>query len=587
MWPTTGRTIASVLVWLMVVTQVLADSTVAPAAPRTVLTRQMLEAGKYRQPLDLSAYGPLPGALPPSQVFEGRLTLSGQPRTRTLFADSDYLSASQISASRSFPTDFNYTFVQDGNVLLPVRRGDIVTHHPYWNIVLEPGRVWDEPGDQGFSRAALPFALLQKDMNCTHNGVLSFVFRSDGQISHVAMQVSSETCSYLKMDMWGLLQASYLPAKVGGREAVITAYRKHLTARLPVRPMAQLAVDHPGFQVGALQLGDPRARTVYGFVANGIHYVSGCPTRHGEYPFCDVLDIPSYSVAKTIVAALASMRMEQLYPGTMQKEVASYAPDPACRSPGWADVRFSNLLDMSTGHYASANYMADEDSPKVQGFFYAQGASGKAHFSCTAYPRKANPGTRWVYHTADTFLLGMVLNDYLRAQPGRAGQDIFRDVLLKDIYAPLDLSATAQSTLRTDDATAQPLFGYGLTLHRDDFARLANFIGNQHGEIHGKQRLDPAILNAAMQQDPQARGLPVASLPEFRYQHGFWARNVQPLVGCAHPTWVPFMSGYGGLSVVLFPNGSVYYNVADDGKLASFDWGKVTAEARKLGDFCQ
>jgi CubicO group peptidase (beta-lactamase class C family) len=466
-----------------------------------------------------------------------------------------------------------------------VRRGDIRTTHPYWNLVLEPGRVWDEPGDHGFSRAALPFALLQKDMNCTHNGVLSFVFRSDGQISRVAVQVSSETCNYLQMDMWGLLQATYAPEAAPAREAVIAASRKHLAARLPVRAIAQLAVDHPGFDLAALKLGDPRARTVYGFVADGIHYVSGCPTRHGEYPFCEVLDIPSYSVAKTLVAALASMRMEQVYPGTMQQKVASHVA--ACSGAEWAEVRFGNLLDMSSGHDDSARYMADEDAVKVQDFFYERGAAGKAHFSCAAYPRKTDPGIRWVYRTSDTYLLGMALNDFLRAQPGRAGQDIFRDVLVKDIYAPLALSATAQSSLRTDDATAQPLFGYGLTLHRDDFARLASFIGTQHGEIDGRQLLDPEMLHAAMQQDPQARGLAVASLPEFRYQHGFWARNVQPLLGCAHPTWVPFMSGYGGLSVVLFPNGSIYYNVADDGKVASFDWGKVTAEARKLGDFCQ
>lgn len=579
-------TLTFTLIWtLAVVAQTWADT--AAAASRTVLTWQTLESGKYGQPFDLSAYTPPANALTPTQIFQGRLKLSSQPSTRTLLANSDYLSASQISASRSFPTDFDYAFVQDGDALLPVRRGDIVTSHPYWNLVLEPGRVWDEPGDHGFSRAALPFALVQKDMNCTHNGVLSFVFRSNGEISRVAMQVSSETCNYLHIDMWGLLQATYVSVPVADHDAVVAAYRRHLAARLPVRPIAQLAVAHPGINLAALELGDARARTAYGLVANDIHYVSDCPTRHGEYPFCDVLDIPSYSVAKTLVAALASMRMEQLYPGTMQQNVATHATDPACRGADWAGVRFSNLLDMNTGHYDSTSYMADEDAVKVQGFFYATGAARKTHFSCAAYPRKADPGTRWVYHTSDTYLLGMMLNDTLRAQPGRAGQDIFRDVLVKDIFAPLALSATAQTSMRTDDAAAQPLFGYGLTLHRDDFARLAIFIGNQHGAIDGTQLLDPGMLRAAMQQDPQARGLAVASLPEFRYQHGFWARNVQPLLGCTHPTWVPFMSGYGGLSVVLFPNGSIYYNVADDGKLASFDWGKVTAEARKLGDFCQ
>jgi len=50
---------------------------------------------------------------------------------------------------------------------------------------------------------------------------------------------------------------------------------------------------------------------------------------------------------------------------------------------------------------------------------------------------------------------------------------------------------------------------------------------------------------------------------------------------------VPFMSGFGGISLVLFPNGVVYYNFADDGALASFDWAAPAREVRKLGDFCQ
>ena len=78
------------------------------------------------------------------------------------------------------------------------------------------------------------------------------------------------------------------------------------------------------------------------------------------------------------------------------------------------------------------------------------------------------------------------------------------------------------------------------------------------------------------------RGLPAATSSDFRYESGFWARNVQSLLGCAHPTWIPFMSGFGGISVVLFPNGVIYYNFADDGELASFDWGEPAKQVRRI-----
>jgi hypothetical protein len=82
------------------------------------------------------------------------------------------------------------------------------------------------------------------------------------------------------------------------------------------------------------------------------------------------------------------------------------------------------------------------------------------------------------------------------------------------------------------------------------------------------------------------RGLPLAQLGEYRYQNGFWARNVQRLPGCEQAAWIPFMSGFGDTSVVLFPNGVVYYNFADDGWVASFDWGRAALELQKLQRLC-
>src|SRR3546814_1708583 len=74
-----------------------------------------------------------------------------------------------------------------------------------------------------------------------------------------------------------------------------------------------------------------------------------------------------------------------------------------------------------------------------------------------------------------------------------------------------------------------------------------------------------------MQRDPEQPGLPVATLENYRYQHGFWARDLQEELGCAGPPRVPFMSGFGGITVVTFPNGTAWYSVADDGLLASID----------------
>ena len=165
---------------------------------RTEITYATLMRGQYRSEIKLSAFAPPPGAQAPAQQFEGTLHVAGKPSTRTVYLESGYLAPKQIAAARTFPADFDYDFVQDGDVLLPVRRGYIVTNHPHWDFVLEPGRVWSEPGDKGYTRAALPFELVQKHMNCTHYGVMMFLFRADGSISHAAMQVSSTSAGQLK-----------------------------------------------------------------------------------------------------------------------------------------------------------------------------------------------------------------------------------------------------------------------------------------------------------------------------------------------------------------------------------------------------
>ena len=46
------------------------------------------------------------------------------------------------------------------------------------------------------------------------------------------------------------------------------------------------------------------------------------------------------------------------------------------------------------------------------------------------------------------------------------------------------------------------------------------------------------------------------------------------------------MSGFGGILVVMLPNGAVWYSAADDGELASIDFSRPAIELAKLGSYC-
>ena len=149
------------------------------------LSLEELASGTAAGPVSMSAFTRPPTALPPTQHFQGRLILNAKQLAGGFeVVRNQPFHLTVDDARRSLPP-FDFAFVQDGDAIIPVRRGAIASTHPDWELVLEPGRAWDEAGEQGYSRASLPFALEERNANCLHNGVLTFAFRSDGAISDV------------------------------------------------------------------------------------------------------------------------------------------------------------------------------------------------------------------------------------------------------------------------------------------------------------------------------------------------------------------------------------------------------------------
>ena len=548
-----------------------------PSVEPADLTQAQLTAGAVApRPRDLSAFAPPRDAGAPSHRFPGRLTLSvdqGVGAYRPL--DDEALGKSE----RLILPAFDFIFVSDGADLVPVRRGSIPSTNPDWEWVLEPGKIWDQPGDVGVTRAAIPFALEERTGTCLHNGVLTFAYDGAGKVSPAAYEIASETCAFRKFDAWGSIPARVSEDKAPDPVGLIARFRREVAARLPVRPLSALAVAYPGFKAEALRLANPLdddVPTAFGLVLDGVHYAAACETRHGNYPFCDVLDLPSYSTAKSIFAAVALMRLEALHPGASNEPISAHVP--ACATAAWRGVTFGEALNMATGLYASTKPDVDENAASTARFLVAPDHAGKIALACGQYPRQAEPGAVWVYHTSDTYALGAAMADYLRRTPGG---DLYDDLVAGPIWRELGLSPTLDVTRRTYDALRQPFMGWGLTYHRDDILRIAGWL-QTGARIRGASLLDDAMLRAALQRDPHNPGLSAGD-PHFRYQNGFWARDIAPLIGCATSVWTPFMSGYGGISVVMFRNGVITYMFADSGQ---FDWAGAAVEVNRIKPLC-
>ncbi len=369
----------------------------------------------YAAPVKLAEFAQPLDAAPPQSTFTGRLRFRVAPKDAHAKLMTDRWKIATTDGAWAVPPAFDFGFVQSDGHLIPVERGIVAGDGDWWDWIVGPGRAWQD-GDSGWSRASVPFALIERNANCIHNGVLSFRFRGGSEVSHVAYQVSQETCWYFQFDAWGTAAATRAPDAGIDAQAVATAFRTETARRLPVKPIDALRRDYQGLDPGSFGSEEdiaPRDMTAFGVMLRGVHYAGGCDTRAGRYPHCNEMLLPSYSVAKSIVGGYALMRAERLHPGVRNALLVDYVPE--CRAAGgWDGVTFEQLLDMATGRYDSTDNQADEDDSNTSRFFIAPTHAEKLQIACTRYPRKSPPGTQFVYHTTDTYLLGTALAAWWR-----------------------------------------------------------------------------------------------------------------------------------------------------------------------------
>ncbi|MGI9221603.1 MAG: hypothetical protein ACR2QS_11285 [Woeseiaceae bacterium] len=497
----------------------------------------------------------------PSNQFRGRLVLDTENQDNFFDLQLDSLGIATVERPdiNELP-DFDFEFVQDGKYLVPVTVGPIINDHGWWEYVFSTGEVWDEPDDQGWSRAAIPFALKELREDCIHNGAMTFLFRDDGSVSSVAFQVVNQTCSYMKFEMSGSLAARFIPGPVARENTLLEATGNYRSSRIPTRAMDRIGSIYPGADTtsfGSAKEIDPANMSVYGLLIDGVHYVSDCQTPYGVYPYCDGMAVPSYSTAKSVVGGLGLMLLENDYPGAAGAFIAGLVPE--C-GDSWRDVTIEHALDMTTGHFESEVLHGDEDAA-ILGRFFAEDHAGKVDVACNTFPRKAAPGTHLSYHTWDTYLAGTAMNYFLRSQRGEDA-DFFDDLLVDRLWRPLNLSRMAANTRRSYDEMNQPYTGFGLTLTRDDVVKLARFIGVQDGRIDEEPLLDRNLFDAIKQRSPEDRGM-VAEFETIRYNNGFRSFDVSSYIECEEPAWVVVLSGFGGIIVAIMPNDTAYYYFSD------------------------
>jgi len=253
----------------------------------------------------------------------------------------------------------------------------------------------------------------------------------------------------------------------------------------------------------------------------------------------------------------------------------------------WNDVSLTNVLDMASGHFLSPGFERDEDGP-MDKFLVDETLTDKLKDALFTFPSKVPPGTVFDYHSDNTFLATVAMQKLLQQKRGPSA-DLF-DLVRDDIYKPLHVSAGMLTTLRTGNSDAGVPEGYfGLFYIQDDVVKLARFLNDYAGKLDGKQVLDPQRLRESLFRDPHTNGLmtgdPRQVLGTVHYNHAFWARRYTqleyPQLSC--DVWAPYMSGYGGISIVMLPHGAVFYVFSD---AEEFVFNDAVLEINKFAPLC-
>lgn len=555
--------VASLAVSLVLITCLPAQA----ATERTTLTCTELmssDPGKV-EIVDNAAFLPVGDASPSRHEFLGRLTV---PR------EVAQLGSPGFSSYRFFP-GFSVDFFTSGDFIVPANRG-IIVNPGNWSLILSPGRVWTEPDDCGMTRASFPFTLgsppgREYTGGEAHNGVAMLLFGDEG-VSSLRIQVTQETAPDGDiLDMTAHLPAVYEPGAIEYLDELRAAFAQELEDRAPIRPWSDLEQQYDAADLALLTQGLlPAAISAAGVVVDGTVYLQPSQTRHGAYPYPEYMLHAGMSVSKSIGAGIAMLWLAEEYGGgVFDLRIADYLEITADHD-GWADVTFGDVLNMATGVGDNApeerpfDPYANESGPNYRRFYLAPTAQEKLDAAFAAANYTWGPGELFRYTSAQTFVLAGAMDSFLKSKEG-PDADLWERIT-EEVFRPIGVHHMTMMHVEDEDGAGIPLMASGLRLTVDDLGKVVTLL--QNGGVHGDQQLLHATqLNGALHRTGQVAGLPSGKTfadGDQGYHASFWSLAHKTAQGAYFQ--VPFMSGAGGNTVFLAPNGVSTFVFTDYGQ---------------------
>jgi CubicO group peptidase (beta-lactamase class C family) len=535
------------------------------------LTKEQVNAPQTAYSLvSNSAFVPPVNYLPARQGFSGTLAFQDQLMNTdpAKFASNDVLGKDP----QLFP-GVRISFITRGDELIPlnqdiIRHGSLPGTKSWWDFLVQPGKIWAERQDGGWSRASFPFALMNSLDGETRNGVAMFLFK-DGNVTNVRYQITSETAPFIVSTEFvatGVLVPDRNQLSSGiERDRVRAAMDSYEDEEgLRTRPWEELQTLVGSDTLSHFDTSIQTTLTADAIRVGDNLYIRSCPTVAGELPYCDRQRFGMQSATKSAALGVALLRVAEKYdPNILNEKIANYVPE-ARAYLGWNLVTFADAFNMATGMgYGSTNPNNGIDDPFADvymKFWYATTAEGKLkHLLADAKPYPWGPGKIARYRDEDMYLIGVALERFVQSREGPnatlwkfVNDEVYRPIGIRHI--PID------KTLDTVPKQRQPLMAWGLYATVADMAKISKLYQN-HGAWNGRQILNRKIVDNLLY-SRQPVGFSTGHSEEPYYFHGFW-RPQYASKQCSF--YFPMMDGYGDIYSLLLPNDVTVVRIAHNG----------------------
>jgi hypothetical protein len=526
----------------------------SPAGVRDVLTVDDLFGGAAPGVVHNAYYQPVGDTRPPTNALCGTLHFAETPMATT-HPDSDWRGGGQTL----FPA-FSLAVVARGGWLIPLERDLILSGHgaggggrSLWNVIANPGQVWEEAADGGYSRVSLPFTLTDNYVGQARNGLATFVF-DDLEVSPVAIQITQETApneEYLRTDFSALVPVGWDPECPAGAQAAASAFARERSARLPLRPWSALPDAAATQATSRNGFADTDLSAVALFM-DGQLYQQEVATRSGPHPWPEWMRHGVFSVTKTMGLGLSMLYLAQRYgDGVFDERILDHVPELAGH-PGWQGVTFHHTLNMVTGT------VGGERGNAIGPYVHARSAAAKLAAIRALPDAPAAPGTEFAYYSTHSFVLSQAMNNYVEEREGPTAD--YWTMVRRDVLEPIGVPHLPISrSFEAGGALGTPIMGWGSYPDVDAAVKVARLLQND-GAHEGRQLLSRTKVREAMRRG--GRDAYETGAASERYLHSVW--TVRTDTGRCTVD-VPLMSGYGGNHVMMLPSGLSMVRFMDAG----------------------